>query len=229
VIRHRPLRNPTIALPVNASALLDGVTSGLITHCRRGHTDHLDRAGREFLSSRQLPVYCQLYDARYLRKRGLRAEPVSQHQPREFFGGSITAIPAAHGHGLLAKLMGPGVGYLIELPDEPTIYISGDTVLTEHVRNVLLQRQPDVSVVAAGGASLDISRPILMTPEQVLEFVRLAPGTTVANHLEALNHCPVTRARLRTRLAEAGLLERVLIPADGETLAELPHRASTAS
>jgi L-ascorbate metabolism protein UlaG (beta-lactamase superfamily) len=221
VIRHRPRRNPTIDLPANSAALLEGVTAGLVTHCRRGHLDRLDRTGRQLLSDNDLPVYCNARDERYLRKRGLRAVPVEVHEKRPFLGGSITPFHAVHGYGLLARLMGPGVGYLIELPGEPTIYISGDTVLTDEVRRVLVEYRPDVAVMAAGVASFDIGRPILMPVEELLDFVRHAPGVVVANHLEAVNHCPMTRAALRAQLAGAGLLDRVLIPADGETLSEL--------
>jgi L-ascorbate metabolism protein UlaG (beta-lactamase superfamily) len=219
-IRHRPRRNPTVDLPAGAEALLEGVTAGLVTHCRRGHLDHLDRAGRARLTAGDLPVYCSARDEPYLRKRGLRAEPVRIHESRDFLGGSIAAFHAVHGYGLMAKLMGPGVGYLIELPGEPTVYVSGDTVLTDEVRRVLAERRPDVAVMAAGVASFDIGRPILMPVEELLEFARLAPGTVVANHLEAVNHCPMTRAELRSRLTEAELAERVMIPADGETLSE---------
>lgn len=221
VIRHRPRRNPTIDLPANSKALLEGVSAGLVTHCRRGHLDHLDRAGRALLSDSGLPVFCNARDASYLRKRGLRAEPVRSDEKRDFLGGSITAFPAVHGYGLMAKLMGPGVGYLIELPGEPTIYVSGDTVLTDEVRRVLVERRPDVAVMAAGSAGFDVGRPILMPLEEQLEFARLAPGIVIANHLEAMNHCPTTRADLRAAFAAAGLAERVLIPADGETLSEL--------
>jgi L-ascorbate metabolism protein UlaG (beta-lactamase superfamily) len=194
------------------------VSAGLVTHCRRGHLDHLDRMGRELLAGGDLPVYCNARDEPYLRKRGLRAEPVRIEEKRDFLGGSVTAFNAVHGYGLLAKLMGPGAGYLIELPGEPTIYVSGDTVLTDEVRRVLVERRPDVAVMAAGAASFDVGRPILMPLAEQLEFARLAPGIVVANHLEAMNHCPETRAELRTALAAAGLAERVRIPADGEVM-----------
>ena len=39
----------------------------------------------------------------------------------------------------------------------------------------------------------------------------------VANHLEALNHCPTTRVE-REWLQSEGLCEKVQIPADGESL-----------
>jgi hypothetical protein len=53
----------------------------------------------------------------------------------------------------------------------------------------------------------------------VIETARAAPrATVVAVHLEALNHCPVTRAELRAAVDAAGVGARVAIPADGETL-----------
>jgi hypothetical protein len=44
----------------------------------------------------------------------------------------------------------------------------------------------------------------------------------IANHLEALNHCPVTRAQLQDVLDKAGLLIKTIIPQDGETLTMAP-------
>ena len=49
-------------------------------------------------------------------------------------------------------------------------------------------------------------------------FARDAPGRVVANHLEALNHCPTTRAVLRQSLEEKDLASKVSIPEDGETV-----------
>jgi L-ascorbate metabolism protein UlaG (beta-lactamase superfamily) len=217
-IRHKPRRNPTVDLPPQAEEMLIDLDAALVTHCRRRHDDHLDRQAHGLLRRRDLPVYCHALDVGFLRQHGLRAEPMTPHNPRDFFGGTITAFHAVHGYGLLAKLMGPGAGYLIELPDEPSLYLSGDTVLTAEVRSVLTDQRPDVAVMHAGSASTDVGRPILMPIDELLEFVRLAPGRVVANHLEALNHCPTTRAQLSAELEKAGLRDRVLIPADGETV-----------
>ena len=114
--------------------------------------------------------------------------------------------------------MGPGLGYLIELPGEASLYISGDTVLTATVRQVLTDLRPDVAVLNAGSASLDLGRPILMPMGEMLEFIRLAPGTVIAVHMEALNHCPTMRAQFREAVARAGLAGKVRVPADGQVL-----------
>jgi L-ascorbate metabolism protein UlaG (beta-lactamase superfamily) len=219
VIRHKPRRNPTIDLPANAERVLTELDAALVTHCRRGHHDHLDKQAHGLLRRRDLPVYCHSLDVGYLHKQGLRTEPMTPQQPRDFLGvGTVTAFHAVHGYGLIARAMGPGVGYLIDLPGEPSLYVSGDTVLTSEVRSVLTERRPDIAVMAAGSASVDFGRPILMPMEELLQFVRLAPGRVVANHLEALNHCPTTRAQLSAELEKADLRERVVIPNDGETI-----------
>ena len=114
--------------------------------------------------------------------------------------------------------MANGSGFYLQLPDEPTIYISGDTVYTKDVERALTELKPDIAVMAAGSASLDISDPILMPLEELVTFVQTAPNIVIANHLEALNHCPTTRLQLKQTLERNDLLSKVLIPDDGEVL-----------
>ncbi len=217
-LRHAARRNPTVPLPPGADAALQGITLGIITHCRRGHADHLDGAGAAFLEQNKVPVYCSSGDESHLVARKIRTIALRAGEPRAFFGGTIQTTPAQHGHGAVGAMMGRGVGYMIVVPGEPSLYLSGDTVMTDEVRDVLATHRPDVAVVHAGGASMDVGRPILMTLAEIAEFVRLAPGLVVATHLEALNHCPATRADVAASLAAQGLLERVRIPRDGDTI-----------
>jgi len=137
----------------------------------------------------------------------------------QFLTGSITPFPTVHGHGLIGRFMGPGAGYFIELPGDKSIYISGDTVMTQTVGNVLNDLRPDISILNAGTAVLDFGRPILMPLDEQLDFIRAAPGKVIAVHLDAFNHCLTTRAILRDAvLKEEGLSDKVIIPADGELM-----------
>jgi len=217
-LRHKARRNPIAAMPPNTAEKLAMVTTAVITHCRLGHYDHLDKTGWKFLAKRQITTYCNQADVPYLQKRKIATRPLQANQPHSFLDGRITPFPTQHGYGLIGKMMGPGFGYLIELPGEPTLYLSGDTVLTATVHHVLTEYKPDIAVLAAGSASLDIGKPILMPMSELVEFVRLAPGQVIATHMEALNHCPTTRTELQTAVAEAGLSAKLNIPADGETL-----------
>jgi hypothetical protein len=66
-------------------------------------------------------------------------------------------------------------------------------------------------VVNAGGAEFEEGGLIVMGVADVREVVARVP-VVVAVHMEALNHCFLTRAELRTRLPN------VHVPNDGETL-----------
>lgn len=214
------LRNPTVDLPDNAAALLDQVTHCLITHCQKGHFDHLDRAGKHWLRERQIPVICTPHDAAHLRQRGLNVQalPDDHAAPQPFLHGTIQTVRCTHGLGMIGALMEHGVGYLIALPGEPRLYLSGDTVLTETVRSFVLQHQPEVCVVPAGGAHFDVGGDIIMGTGEVIEFARIASGRVIASHLEALSHCPVSRTGLRQAALAAGVSERLAIPLDGESI-----------
>ncbi|KZL00287.1 MULTISPECIES: MBL fold metallo-hydrolase [unclassified Pseudovibrio] len=217
-IRHKSRRNPMVPLPDGAQQNLEGLTAALVTHCQLGHSDHLDGAAKKLLLSKKIPTYCRLDDESFIGKRGIPTVPLKDEQRQPFFDGYITPIPTVHGYGWIARFMGPGVGYFLELPDAPSLYISGDTVLTKDVRHCLKTLRPDIAVVAAGNASLDIGKDILMSLDEIMEFIRLAPGQVIANHLEAINHCPVKRTQLRDLAQKSGVSEKLLIPADGETL-----------
>ena len=214
------LRNPTVDLPVQADAALKQVTHCLITHCQKGHFDHLDAFGKQWLRETQTPVICTPHDAAYLRKRGLNVQPLPDDhaQPNAFFEGRIRTVRCTHGEGFMGRFMEHGVGYFIEMPGEPSLYLAGDTVLTPHIRAFVSTHQPQVSVVPAGGARMDLGQDIIMGQDEVIAFAQLATGVVVANHLEAISHCPVTRTDLFAAGRDAEVSQRLRAPADGETL-----------
>jgi L-ascorbate metabolism protein UlaG (beta-lactamase superfamily) len=214
------LRNPLVDLPDGTDEALASVTHCLITHCQKGHFDHLDRAGKHWLRSTQTPVICTPHDAPYLRQRGLNVQalPAQHAQSVPFMGGQLQTVPCTHGLGWVGKLMEHGVGYFIGLPGEPSLYLAGDTVLTATVRDFVTQQQPDISVVPAGGAQFDLGGDIIMGVDDVMTFTQLAHGVVVANHMEALSHCDVQRSQLAAAAQRAGIAQRLRIPADGETL-----------
>lgn len=213
-------RNPIVELPEAVDSLLERATLGLITHCQKGHFDHLDRCGRQFLRQRRIPVVCTPHDHRFLERSGILARPLpaGHPEPSPFLGGSIQTVRCVHGRGLVGRFMEHGVGYFIALPGMPTLYLAGDTVLTDEIRAFVTRMKPDLCVVPAGGARFDVGGEIIMGRQDVIELARLSEGTVIANHLEALSHCPVSRHELRCAALQAGLQDRLLVPEDGETM-----------
>ena len=224
-IRFKSLTNPLLDLPSNADSILDKVTHCIITHSQKlgikalQHSDHLDSKGEEFLRLKNTPIATFARDAKALKRYELNVQTELEYwKPQSFLGGEIIAIPAQHGHSWVHKLMANGAGYVLRLPNEPSLYISGDTVYIPAVERALKELRPDIAVMASGTATLDISKPILMSMDELIQFVRTAPGKVVANHLEALNHCPTTRKQLKQELERNGLLSKVYIPNDGDVL-----------
>jgi L-ascorbate metabolism protein UlaG (beta-lactamase superfamily) len=212
--RFKPQRNPIIDLPDNVAELLDKVTHCLITHL---HPDHIDQAGVEFLRANQIPVFCSEKDESKLKGKGVTiAKTIGYWKETDFLGGSIQGIPAVHGYGFVSKLMGNVMGYFISFPNEKSIYLSSDTVFTEAVQKVLTEFKPQISVLACGSAQLDLFQPLLMNVDDIQKFVQHAPGIVIANHLEAVNHCPTTRSQLSRLLNKDILKSKVYIPKDGE-------------
>ncbi len=216
LIRFKAKRNPLVDLPDNSTLILEQITHCLITHL---HPDHLDKDGEDFLRKRNIPVVCSVKDEKVLRSKGLNILHSLEHwKSTPFLNGQITAVPAVHGYGFIAKPMGNVIGFYLELSGEKSIYLSSDTIYTEHVDKVLKEFKPDVSVLACGTAQLDIGAPLLMTIDDQIRFVKNAPGKVIANHLEVLNHCPTTRAELKTAFIKKGLSEKIFIPDDGESI-----------
>ena len=216
LFRFKPRRNPIVGLPPNAMDIVNRTTHCLITH---KHPDHIDKAAEAFLRERNIPVICSELDKEFFEKKGLNVVQGIDYWKRvDFLGGKIEGIPAKHGYGYVAKPMGNVMGFYIQLADQPSIYLSSDTIYTDHVDKVLKEYRPAISVVASGTAQLDIFQPLLMRVDEVVQFAKTAPGKVIANHLEAVNHCPTKREDLKQRFQEEGLAAKTLVPEDGEVL-----------
>ncbi len=225
VFRFKAAKNPLVDMPSGADQHLAKVTQSIITHSQAfgirplQHTDHLDPVGENFLRNGHIPVITPSKDQAYLEKMGITvSHGVNPWQTVAIPGGKVTAVPSQHGYGWIHKLMANGAGFMVEMDNEPSIFISGDTVLTDDIRRALTELKPDYAVVPAGRAQMDMGQPLMMSKEDLLEFIRLAPNKVIANHMEALNHCPITKEDLKKLLDQHGLREKVLIPNDGDTL-----------
>lgn len=216
LFRFKPQRNPIVDLPNNAMDIVEKTTHCLLTHL---HPDHLDKEAENFLRSRQTPIICSIKDKKQLIKRGLNVtQTVDYWLSTPFLDGAILGIPAVHGYGFVAKPMGNVMGFYIKLPNEKSIYLSADTIYTDDVHRVLTELKPDVAVVACGTAQLDIFQPLLMRMDDILKFLKNAPNQVIANHLEAVNHCPTTRKQLEVEVSKIGHSDKVFIPNDGESI-----------
>jgi len=195
-----PRRNPLVPLPMPAEDVVRGLDAVVVTHL---HNDHLDETAMRLLP-RDVPVFCQPEDEGRLRELGLDARPVADAV--EWEGVTIHRTGGRHGHGAIADMLAPVSGFVVD-----GVYVAGDTVWCDEVAAAIEKHRPRAAVVNAGGARFVDSDPFVMTAADVLEVSARVP-VVVAVHMEAINHCVLTRPELRAAAPE------VLIPADGETV-----------
>lgn len=215
------IRNPMVALPVDVATLVD-VDAVIVTHT---HEDHWDQAAVEQIPHDK-PIYVQNdSDAALLRSQGFTqltilsdATAFEDIQLSKTYGGQH-GTDRAYAVPELAERLGEACGVVFRHPDEKTLLLAGDTVWRAEVAAELQKHQPDVVVLNAGYAHVIGFGPIIMGQEDVLNVHFLLPqAKIVATHMEAINHCLLTRRALR-EYAEANQMSDVLsIPEDGESV-----------
>ena len=84
---------------------------------------------------------------------------------------------------------------------------------------MLLTHQPEIIVCNGGEARFATGLPITMDAADLLAVCQAAPhAAIVAVHMEAWNHCRMSREELRQFTANHKLDAQVTIPADGQLL-----------
>lgn len=212
-----PQRNPLVDLPLDDRSLgqlMEGIDGVLVTHT---HFDHWDARARELLP-KDIPVFCQPQDEQRFHKAGFTlTKPVES----EYDWKSIKIIRTGgqHGTGEIGQRMGLVSGFILRGENQPSLYIAGDTIWCSEVEQALMQHQPEVVVVNAGAAQFLTGDPITMTAEDVVQVCKRLPGARViAVHMEAINHCLLTRRELAEKLRQVGLEAQVEIPREGERI-----------
>ncbi|SMD14750.1 MBL fold metallo-hydrolase [Sporomusa malonica] len=206
-------RNPLVELPVSAELVMKA-DACLVTHM---HRDHFDSAAGELLP-KAMSVFCQPEDLDKLKQLGF--EDVQPVNPAATWKAiAIERTGGQHGTGEIGQKMAPVSGYVLNAAGEPTLYIAGDTIWCPEVADSLATHKPEVIVLNGGAARFNQGDPITMGMQDIFQVCRHAPAAkVVVLHMEAINHCLLTRAELNAFLSQEGLDNRVTVPADGQWL-----------
>jgi L-ascorbate metabolism protein UlaG (beta-lactamase superfamily) len=205
-----PRKNPLVPLPSAVEELLADIVGLIVTHT---HSDHWDASAARLLS-KDLPLFGQPEDEAKFREQGFRqVRPVGTSS--NWDGIEIIRTGGQHGRGEIGRAMAPISGFVLRAASEPVVYIAGDTIWCEEVERALLKHQPDVVVVNAGAAQFLDGGAITMTADDVIATCQGMPSAqVVAVHMEAINHCLLTRPDLAFQLEAARVT--ATIPGDGE-------------
>ena len=196
-----------LAGPAIAASDLGPIDGVLLTHDH--HDDNLDPAGRTLLPSAGV-VVTTVSGAMRLggNARGLEPWGATRLEAPGRLPIEVTATPCRHGPPLSHPLAGDVIGFALRWDGQEhgVLWISGDTVLYDGVRQVANRLQVDTALLHLGGVQFPVTGPIryTMTARDAVELCRLIrPRTAIPIHYEGWKHVRQGRPAIEREVALA--------------------------
>lgn len=173
------------------------------------HEDNLDAAGRALLPSAGT-VISTVPGAKRLGAgaRGLAPWETTRLEAPGRPSIEITATPCRHGPPLSRPIVGDVIGFGLQWDGQPdgALWISGDTVLYDGVREVADRLSVGTALIHMGGVRFPISGPLryTMTASEAVELCQLVrPRTAIPIHYEGWKHFREGREAIEREFANA--------------------------
>jgi L-ascorbate metabolism protein UlaG (beta-lactamase superfamily) len=224
------LVNPTAPLPMSIDEIMDGVDCILVSHShipadgKGGPSDHFDATAIKEID-KSMPIYIQACDAEGVRAVGFN----NVHEIEDSI--TVDNIKITRFDGLhtdiedFLPMVGDVSGFVFEADGYPTILWTGDTIITNEVLATIEKYTPDIIITHSGGAQMPIDAEgnvvkLVMDADDTIKIAQLVPKSKIVSiHMEALDHCPITRQELSEKSKIAGIpKDRLFIPDDGEEI-----------
>jgi L-ascorbate metabolism protein UlaG (beta-lactamase superfamily) len=196
-----------LAGPSIAAADLAPIDAVLLSHDQHG--DNLDPAGRAFLPSAGV-VVTTASGAKRLGgdARGLEPWATTRLEAPDRPTIEITATPCRHGPPLSRVIVGDVIGFGLRWDPEQrgVLWISGDTVLYDGVRQVADRLEVDIALLHLGGVRFPVTGPIryTMTAQEAVELCRLMrPRIAIPIHYEGWKHFRQGQTEIESVIADA--------------------------
>jgi L-ascorbate metabolism protein UlaG (beta-lactamase superfamily) len=177
------------------------------------HDDNLDPAGRALLPSVGTVVTTTSGAKRLAAKAAANAQGLAPWRTTRLEAPGktpieITATPCRHGPPLSQPIVGEVIGFALRWDGQQhgVVWITGDTVLYDGVREVPQRLNVGTAIVHLGGVRFPISGPFhyTMTAKDAIELVALADApTAIPIHYEGWKHFREGRDAIERALATA--------------------------
>jgi L-ascorbate metabolism protein UlaG (beta-lactamase superfamily) len=196
-----------LTAPAITAAAVGPLDAILVSHDH--HDDNLDAAGRALLPAAET-VLTTVSGAERLggNARGLAPWSTTRLEAPGKPAITITATPCRHGPPLSHPIVGDVIGFGLEWEgqEDGVLWISGDTVLYDGVREVAARLDVGTALLHLGGVRFPISGPLryTMTAAEAVELCSLIePKRAIPIHYEGWKHFRQGREAIEAEFASA--------------------------
>ena len=191
------------------------------------HEDHFDRVAAEKLD-KNLPIVTTHHAAAKLEKKGFTApKPLKNWETLTVTKGGvslgITSMPGRHGPGVLASVLPPVMGSMLEFqsPEKQTVfrlYITGDTLVYDDLKEIP-KRYPDIDLALLHlGGTKAFGILLTMDAKQGVQAIQIiAPQMAIPIHYNDYTVFKSPLEDFMEAVKAAGLSEKVRYLSHGET------------
>ena len=210
---------PFYDLPLPPKDIVKNIDAVIITHL---HIDHFDKYAQEILP-KGIKIFVQdIFDKNALEKEHFNNIEVLKSEGTDFEGIKLYKTECRHGVRELAEpvflangMRWEAMGVVFFAESEPTLYLAGDTIWYDGVKEAIDIHKPKYIVVNAACAQAGPSGPIIMGVNDIKALHEYYPeGKLIASHMDNVGHATLSRADLRM----SEVKDYIYSPADGEIM-----------
>lgn len=209
---------PLHDLPISPKDLIKNIDAVIITHL---HNDHFDKYAQNILP-KEMKIFVQdIFDKNALEKEHFTNIEIIKSDSTEFEGINLFKTECMHGMREYAEplflangMRWEAMGVVFNSINEPTLYLAGDTIWFEGVKEAIDTHKPKYIIVNSACTELNCM-PTIMGVNDIKELHSYYPeGNLIASHLDCVDNATLSRADLRA----SEVKDYIYPPADGEIM-----------
>ena len=206
-------------LPISPKDLIKNIDAIIITHL---HTDHFDKYAQNVIPKEAKIFVQDIFDKNALEKEHFTNIEVLKPEGTVFNGVGLFKTQCMHGIREAAEpvflangMRWEAMGVVFKSENEPVLYIAGDTILFEGVKEAINIHKPKYIVINVSCSQTPAGEPLNMGLEDIKELHEYYPeGNLIASHLDNVVNSTLYRADIRA----SEVKDFIYPPADGEIM-----------
>ncbi len=211
------IRQPRVELPIPVEKIVD-VDAVILTHY---HPDHWDDFAAKAIN-KNIPFFVQSEtDKKLIENLGFKDVRIIKENGTDFEGIKLYKTNCQHGKRETVKPLCEQVGMpydamgvVFKSENEKTLYVAGDTIWCEEVKEALDKFHPEIIVTNSCGATVINGERLIMDKNDMKEISSYSKNSVIiASHMDTVSHLTVTRDDIKNLK-----LKNVIVPDDNEIL-----------